>query len=338
MNSTMTDYVWGNAETQFFYQLNPETILSSIDGLGFRTTGRCMALNSMENRVYEIEIETESSIASEHFLIAKFYRPGRWTKEQILEEHEFLKELQAEEIPVIAPIEINGETLFSVPSHNLYFCIFPKQGGRAPQDMNEQMLQILGRLLARMHNVGAVKKAQHRLHITPDTFGRQNLEFLLKSKAIPFHHENSYKSLVEQICNVSDPLFKNIEMHRIHGDCHWGNVIYREDRGAFFIDFDDMLMGPAVQDIWLLVPGDDEYAVRDRQTMIDAYNSMRGFDSKSLRLIEPLRSLRMIHFAAWITKRWEDPAFKQAFPFYGTEQYWGNQIQDLTNQLRKIQI
>jgi Ser/Thr protein kinase RdoA (MazF antagonist) len=333
----MSDYVWGDQETQFFYKLDPDMILESVESLGLQTTGRCLALNSMENRVYEVEIEADSSNPADHFVIAKFYRPGRWTTEQILEEHAFLNELKEAEIPVIAPIALNGETLFKVRYSHLQFCIFPKQGGRAPHDMNEQLLQILGRYLARMHSVGAAKQALHRLHLTPETFGRKNLDFLLKSKAIPNQYQAAFKSVVEQICDLSDPLFEGIATHRIHGDCHWGNVIHREDRGTFFIDFDDMVVGPAVQDIWLLVPGDDEYAIADRNTMIQAYQTMRDFDLRSLKLIEPLRSLRMIHFAAWITKRWDDPAFKVAFPFYGTDQYWTTQIRDLTHQLQKIQ-
>lgn len=333
----MSDYVWGDKETQFFYQLDPETILSSIDKLGYKTTGRCFPLNSMENRVYEVEIESNSTKPTDHFLIAKFYRPGRWTKEQILEEHAFLLELQESEIPVIAPHVIQGETLFLVPEHHLYFCVFPKQGGRAPHDMDEELLQMLGRFLARIHSVGAATKSQHRLHLTPDTFGRKNLHFLLESKAIPAQHAKQYQQLVEEICDISDPLFHGIETHRIHGDCHWGNVIYRENQGIYFIDFDDMVVGPAVQDVWLLIPGDDIHAKQDRAILVEAYETMRAFDHKSLKLIEPLRSLRFIHFAAWITKRWEDPAFKRAFSFYGTDQYWVDQMKDLSNQLHKIQ-
>jgi len=333
----MSDYVWGDEETQFFYKLDPDRILDSVENLGFEVTGRCLALNSMENRVYELEIESDSANPTDHFLIAKFYRPGRWTSEQILEEHEFLAQLQEDEIPVIAPIPIKGKTLFQVPFSKLQFCIFPKQGGRAPHDMNQELLEILGRYLARLHNVGASKESKYRLHINPETFGRKNLEFLLKSKSIPEQFEKPYESVVGQICDLSEPLFKDIAIHRIHGDCHWGNVIHREGKGTFFIDFDDMLVGPAVQDIWLLVPGNDEYAVADRQILIDAYQTMRPFDMKSLKLIEPLRSLRMIHFAAWITKRWDDPAFKVAFPFYGSDQYWSSQIRDLTLQLQQIQ-
>ena len=336
MTVLMSNYVWGDQETQFFYQLGPETIFEAIESLGFEVTGRSFALNSMENRVYEIEIESDSSVSTDHFIIAKFYRPGRWTKEQIRDEHLFLRELADVEVPVISPIEINGETLFEVPNQKLFFCVFPKQGGRAPQDMNTELLEILGRLLARMHNVGAANKSNHRAMITTETFGKKNLDFLLDSKAIPPQYENLYRDVVEQICHVSAPLFDQIETHRIHGDCHEGNIIYREDRGPFFVDFDDMLVGPAIQDIWLVVPGDDNVARSDREVLLEAYETMRPFDRRSLTLIEPLRSLRMIHFAAWMTKRWEDPAFKVAFPFYGTDDYWSTQVKDLTLQLEKI--
>lgn len=333
----MNRYIWGNEQTQFFYQLDPETILSSVESIGLIPTGRCFALNSMENRVYEIQIESESTVATEHFVIAKFYRPGRWTQEQILEEHEFLKDLKEAEVPVIAPIEINGSTLFEVPNQKLLFCVFPKQGGRAPQDMNEEVLQIMGRLLARIHSVGATKKAPHRIQISPDTFGIQNLEYLLQSKSIPHPYEHEYSKVVREICEISAPLFANIRNQRIHGDCHLGNIISRENIGIYFIDFDDMLMGPAIQDIWLVVPGGDDQAKQDRLILVEAYESMNDFDRTTLKLVEPLRSLRLIHFAAWISKRWEDPAFKQAFPFFGNDQYWATQTSDLQQQLQKIQ-
>ncbi|MCB1198820.1 MAG: serine/threonine protein kinase [Deltaproteobacteria bacterium] len=337
MTIKSNDYVWGNQKTQFFYDLTPEHILDAIDRLGFTTTGRCLPLNSMENRVYEVEIETDSNVASEHFLIAKFYRPARWTKEQILEEHAFLFDLQAQEIPCIAPCVIAEQSLFFDTATSMHFCIFPKQGGRAPMDMTPTMLEILGRLIARVHNVGDAQTAEHRIQISPTSFGRQNLASLLAAQTIPIQYESDYQKLVETICNLSDPLFANIPVHRIHGDCHWGNVIYREDAGMFLIDFDDMLIGPAIQDIWLLIPGDDTYALQDRQIFLEAYQSMRDFDISSLRLIEPLRTLRYIHFTAWIAKRWQDPAFQQAFPQFGTDSYWGTQVQDLQIQLQKIQ-
>ncbi len=335
----MSKYVWGDNETQFFFHLNPDLVLDAIEALGVKTTGRCLTLNSMENRVYEIEVDSpiiNTGSISDNFVIAKFYRPGRWTKKQILEEHEFLKDLKDEEIPVIAPHEFDGETLFKLEGHELYYTLFPKRGGRAPEEMDEEQLQIMGRLLARIHNIGASKKAQHRIEITPNNFGRQNLNFLIEGKFIPPHLESMYKEKVDKLCNLIDPLFNDITTHRIHGDCHKGNIILR-DNNPFFIDFDDMLVGPAVQDVWLVVPGIDQESIIDRNILLEAYDSMRSFDYQTLKLIEPLRALRFIHFSAWIAKRWEDPAFKLAFPHYGNETYWHTQITDLHQQIDSIE-
>ena len=335
----MSQYVWGDNETQFFFNLNPDLVLNTIDSLGYNTTGRCLTLNSMENRVYEVEIDRpdyEIKSPSDNFVIAKFYRPGRWTKKQILEEHQFLLELQEAEIPVIAPIKLEGKTLFDVPGHDIGYTLFPKKGGRAPDEMNEEQLEIMGRLLARIHNVGSTNSANHRIEITPDSFGIKNLSFILKNNFIPPHLESTFKNLVEEICNLITPMFDGIPTHRIHGDCHSGNIITRDDEGPFFIDFDDMLVGPAVQDIWLVIPGDDQYAKRDRSILLESYETMRDFDYRQLKLIEPLRTLRYIHFAAWIAGRWDDPSFKNAFPQFGEDYYWENLINDLRHQLVKI--
>lgn len=334
----MANYIWGDQETQFFFHLTPDIILDAVESLGHKTTGRCLTLNSMENRVYEIELDLDSyDNDSERFVIGKFYRPGRWSEQQILDEHKFLKDLEDAEIPVIAPLSYNDKTLFKLPEHDIFFCLFPKRGGRVPDEMSTTQLEIMGRLLARIHSVGECSDAKHRIHINPTNFGRDNLSFLLDNKFIPFHLEESYKNIINKICELSDPLFEGIKTHRIHGDCHHGNVIYREDTGFNFIDFDDMLVGPAVQDIWLIVPGRDHYAIQDRNTMIDSYCTMRDFDFRELKLIEPLRALRYIHFAAWIAKRWDDPSFKASFGHFGTDQYWDTLLADLRQQLTLIQ-
>ncbi len=327
----MADYIWGDSKTQFFSNLSPGLILDSVDQLGLHTTGRCLTLNSMENRVYEIEVDGYDH----QFVIGKFYRPGRWTKKQIQEEHEFLLELAGEEIPVIAPLKFGGETIFETKEHGLWYSLFPKKSGRIPDEMTSEQLEVLGRLIARIHNVGALHPAEHRLQITPDTFGIQNLNFLLESNLILPQFVDRFSGLVRDICKESSPLFDKAAIHRIHGDCHKGNVISR-DTELFCIDFDDMLMGPAVQDVWLLIPGDDKEAIRDRNIFLDEYETFRSFDYSTLKLIEPLRALRLIHFAAWIGKRWEDAAFKRAFPYYGTDQYWSGLTYDMHFQLEKI--
>ena len=210
--------IWGNTETQFFFNLGPDEILSALDLLGPKTTGRIMQLNSMENRVYEVEIESKSENPSEHFNIVKFYRPGRWTKEQILEEHEFLLDLDEYEIPVIPPLVFNDETLFLDQKLNLLYCAFRKQGGRAPDEFTNEDLEQIGRLLARVHNVGAMKKAEHRLKLTPDTFVKNNLDYLLDSKKIPTHLEHSFKTTLELIYNQTKNHFNDTNFLRINGD------------------------------------------------------------------------------------------------------------------------
>ncbi len=334
----MSGYVWG-AQTQFFFQLTPDIILDAVNKIGFIDSRRCLTLNSMENRVFEVEIENQNDFKElkNPYIIAKFYRPGRWSKEQILEEHGFLLELVKNEIPVIAPLVIDGQTLFKLEDHDIFYTVFPKKGGRAPDEMNEEQLEILGRMLARLHNIGETKTAKHRLKIDPVSFGTQNLNFLLENKIIPMHIETIYKDLVENICKISTPLFDKIKNIRIHGDCHWGNIISREQEGLFFIDFDDMLTGPAIQDIWLITPGNDEYAKENRNILLGAYESMRDFDNKELKLVEPLRALRFIHFSAWIAKRWDDPAFKNAFAHFDSPEYWDVQVNDLKNQTLLIE-
>lgn len=289
----------------------------------------------MENRVYEIEIDNAADFPEliTPNVVTKFYRPGRWTEEQIREEHQFLKELVDNEIPVIAPLSFAGETLFKLDDHQLYYTIFPKKGGRAPDEMNIDQLEIMGRMLARMHNVGAATPAKSRIEISPESFGLQNLQFLIKNKMITSPHiQREYQKVVEEICTLATPLFKNIKNIRIHGDCHCGNVISRADDGMFFIDFDDMLSGPAVQDIWLITPGNDQHAIIDRNILLDSYQTMRDFNYLELKLIEPLRALRFIHFSAWIAKRWDDPAFKLAFSHFGEHHYWEIQLNDLMKQ------
>lgn len=334
----MNSNIWGANETQFFFNLTPDIILDAMESLGYEITGRCLALASMENRVYEVEIELDEAdikSASDKFIVTKFYRPGRWSREQILEEHQFLFDLESEEVPVIAPIKINGESLFTLEG-GIHFCVFPKKGGRAPQEMNDEQLQTLGRQIARLHIVGESRKAEYRLSLTPENFVTNNVSYLYDEQKIPAHLETSYKARVDELFEKTNTLFSGVKTQRIHGDCHWGNVIHRDNEGMFFIDFDDMLVGPAVQDLWLINPRGGDEGRRQFNLMLEAYESMRHFDDKELKLIEPLRAYRYIHFSSWIAKRWADPAFQNAFPQYGEEQYWQSQIRDLEEQLNKI--
>ncbi len=324
--------VWGDQPTQFFFELTPEVIFDAVEAVHpkLKCTGRAFALNSMENRVYEVEMASRDDATTVLYVI-KFYRPGRWTKEQILEEHEFLKDLGDHELPAVAPVSLSSSTLHEVESTGIYFSLFPKQAGRMLQEMTIENADHIGRLLARLHRIGKSKPSQHRIAITPDTYGVENIEGLRRTKLIPMNHENAYLKLCDEIVKKIQPMFRGIDVHRIHGDCHLGNILFGKD-GYFLVDFDDMVVGPPVQDIWLLLPGRDEYSKQILNKLLTSYEVMHDFDDSSLRLMEPLRALRFIHFNAWVAKRWEDPVFKKTFDRFTSDAYWQEQKQILAEQ------
>lgn len=317
--------------TRFFHGLTPDRILAAVESSGLVCTGRCLALNSMENRVYDIEIEVEGEVRSpsERFRIAKFYRPGRWTKEQILQEHEFMLELEDSEIAVAAPLDLSGGgTLGEIGDLGIFYALFNRVGGRILDEIDLEQARQLGRLLARMHGVGCLDAAPDRLTLDPATYGLANLQFLIESAAIPALYRDRYRAVVERVCASSAPWFEEASRQRIHGDCHLGNVLWGGD-GAMLVDFDDMVEGPCVQDLWLMTPGRDAYALARREAILEGYEQFREFDRRSLRLIEPLRFLRLVHFSAWIARRWEDAAFPRVFTEFGTERYWADQVEAL---------
>lgn len=324
---------WGDKRTRYFYGLTPDLILDAVETAGFRCTGRVLQLNSMENRVFEAEIVpppgTNPPHGPDRFRVVKFYRPGRWSPAQISAEHQFLADLQAAEIPAVAPIQLaTGSTLGTEPHTSIHFAVFPKVGGRSPDELNPFQLDSIGRLLARLHNVGAARTAPARITLDPETYGWDNLDYLLDSDAIPPDLAGPYADAVEEICDRSFPWFEQAAPLRLHGDAHLGNLLWN-DLGPFWVDFDDMVNGPAIQDLWLVVPGRDPDALAARQRLLDAYQSMRAFDPAELRLIEPLRALRYVHFSAWIHRRWADPAFPRKFELFGTKRYWQQQLADL---------
>ena len=330
--------------SQYFYALTPDKILEAVESTGLRCSGRCLTLNSMENRVYEVELElsdqqrAELTSRSEAFRIVKFYRPGRWSKEQVLEEHQFLFDLERAEVPVVTPIRsASGESVHELPGLHIYFTVFPKCGGRSPDELSDEQLQWLGRLLARLHLVGAAGEASHRLAITPDTYGRASLELLREKRVIPIEFEKSYARDVEEILRLISPLFADIPSHRLHGDCHFGNILWG-DSGPFFVDFDDMVNGPAIQDMWLVTGGRDAETERQRELLFDGYEQVRRFNRASRILIEPLRFLRMVHFSAWIAKRWEDPAFQRTFPYFPSSDHWRSEMASMQEMLRVIRL
>ncbi len=334
---------WGDDVTQYFFELSPERVLEAVESAGYACTGLCYALNSYENRVYDVEIEPDDSpaasgldLAQPRRRIVKFYRPGRWSCEQIGEEHEFIADLMAADIPAVGPLRFgDGSTVRKTPHGNLWYTVFPKVGGRIPDELDGEQLERVGRLLARLHSVGEAKTARHRIHLTPETYGLANLEFLLAGNWIPPDYSKGFERTVREICTLSTDLFRGVRTIRTHGDCHRGNLLWN-GKDFFFVDFDDMVVAPPVQDIWLLVPGRDESAVEDRERMLTGYEMMRPFDRGTLRLIEPLRALRMVHFAAWIARRWKDPAFPNAFVEFGSPRYWAELSRDLAEILELI--
>jgi Ser/Thr protein kinase RdoA (MazF antagonist) len=340
--NTNAHSVWGDKQTQHFHILGPDKVLQIAEGFGISCTGRSLQLNSMENRVYQIEIEHEDSNIPlnhpERYRIIKFYRPGRWSYEQIKEEHIFLQDLVDIEYPVVAPlVHPTNDTIFRDEETGLLVSLFNKIGGRNVDELQPVQLSIVGRLLARLHLVGKKRVHQHRLTLTTDTYGDQNIDLIISLGVLPPELESIYITLVEDLLDLIEPLMEGVYLQRVHGDCHLGNLLDGAN-GLFWVDFDDTVMGPPVQDIWLVESGRDDYSRRRQETLLAAYETFTSFDYSTLRLIEPLRTLRLIHFAAWIGKRYQDDSFKRAYPEYGSKEYWLDQITTLREQLDIVSV
>jgi Ser/Thr protein kinase RdoA (MazF antagonist) len=318
------------AETvsDLFLSLTPEKVLAAVTAGGLDCNSVCYPLNSFENRVYEVELADRSRV------VAKFYRPERWSEEQILEEHSFLADLDAQEIPVctMRPFP-GGGTLRRID--NIFYCLSDRRGGRAPDELDDAGARRLGMLAGRMHNAGAAGEAPHRLRLDADTYVRQNLDWLEEHGTVPVHLRERYFDAALAIAALADRRMAGVPVHRIHGDLHLGNVLFR-DGLLNVLDFDDMVIGPAVQDLWLALPGRDAYTGKLRERFLEGYLQFRDFDRATLSLIEPLRALRIIHYATWIARRWHDPAFPAAWPHFGTPDYWERETQDLEEQLAVI--
>jgi len=303
--------------------LSHDYIFSAIEkACGNKLTGLLIQRNSYINRVYEVEIASRKER-----LIAKFYRPGRWTKEQVLEEHSFLKELAAHEVPVICPVEYEGRTLFTVDKIN--FCVFPKIGGRSVDEFDKEAWQNIGRHLARIHSCGALRKNSRRIVWRPAIATKHHLEVLLSSGLMPEDFKKSMKSIAELFIKKYDPLFNETAPIVIHGDCHKGNLISRPGAGIFLIDFDDMCVGPAVQDIWMLLPGKVEEHRQQFDQFLEGYETFRQFDIDSLDLIPALRGMRLIHYASWLSVQVHDPHFDRHFAETRAPRYWNELIKEL---------
>ncbi len=310
-----------------FHTLTPDTMLDAVESIGYRTDGRFLALNSYENRVYQIGLEDAEPI------IAKFYRPGRWSDDAIIEEHIFTAQLAADEIPVVAPLaDDSGKTLHHWADHR--FALYPRRGGRTPELDNPEQLEMIGRFIARIHLHGQVGEFEHRPRLDIDSFGVAPSRYLLENRKIPADLEQSYASLIDDLllrirrCFDAAGEVANI---RLHGDCHPSNILWRDDT-PHIVDFDDARMGPAIQDLWMFLSGDRQYATARLADLLEGYTQFRDFDPRELHLIEALRTLRMIHYAAWLARRADDPAFKMAFPWFYTRRYWDDHILALREQ------
>jgi len=313
-----------------YYRLGPDTVLQAVESTGLLTDGRLLPLNSYENRVYQVGIEEGAP------LVAKFYRPGRWTDDQILEEHRFSLELAEAEIPLVAPMVIDGGTLFR--HADFRFALFPRQGGHPPELEDRDTLLWLGRFIGRIHAVGRAKPFAHRPALTPDRFGAESVRTLRAGGWLPPHLHEAFDTLARDVMASVEHAwsaagrFKSI---RLHGDCHPGNLLWRD--GPFFVDMDDCQSGPAIQDLWMLLSGDRGEMARQLGDILEGYRQFCDFDFRELLLIEALRTLRMLHHAAWLARRWEDPAFPIAFPWFDTPRYWESLVLDLREQAAAMQ-
>jgi Ser/Thr protein kinase RdoA (MazF antagonist) len=308
--------------------LQPERILDALEAFGWRGDGRLLALNSYENRVYQVWLEDGSAV------VAKFYRPERWTDGQILEEHRFTAELAAQEIPVVAPLALaSGGTLHA--HEGFRFAVYPRRGGRAPELDDPETLEWLGRFIGRIHAVGAVTPFVERPALTVAALGREPRDWLLEHGALPADLLPAWRAIVDQCLDAVAVAFERVgalRSIRLHGDCHPGNVLWTDD-GPHFVDFDDARNGPAIQDLWMLLSGTTAEMSRQMIDLLEGYRDFMDFDRRQLQLIEPLRTLRLIHYSAWIARRWADPAFPAAFPWFGSARYWQDRILELREQL-----
>jgi len=314
--------------TDFFDELTPDRVLIAVEAGGYEPTGHCTPLTCLENRVYDVRLEGGVHV------IAKFYRPNRWTRAGILDEHAFLADLVAAEIPACAPLAFpDGETLRSV--EGIHYALWPRVGGRAPDEFDDEQLRMLGRLLARLHNVGAARDAPHRPRLEPHTSALEPLAFLEDGDFLPDGCRRRFRAAVETLAAVYSERSEGVPVHRIHGDCHAGNLL-RGDAGYCFLDFDDFVVGPAVHDVWMMLPGRDAEGRRQRAVLIEAYEQFRPFDPRWTSLVEPLRGFRFVFYAAWIARRWRDRAFPAAFPHFGSAEYWENETRDLEELVQRL--
>ncbi|BAO45480.1 serine/threonine protein kinase [Thiolapillus brandeum] len=314
-----------------YERLSPERILDAVESRGFEVNGSLLPLNSYENRVLQVGLEDAPP------LIAKFYRPRRWTDEAILEDHHFSLELADQEIPVVPPlVDTDGQSLFEYQGFR--FALYARQGGRCPNLENPDDLQWIGRFIGRIHAVGAARPFAHRETLTPQTLGWSALEFLENSDFLTPDVRHSYLALCRELLTHIDGWFRKQDYRplRLHGDCHPGNILWT-DQGPHFVDMDDCRNGPAIQDLWMLLSGDRREMTLQLGELLEGYRLFHDFDTRELALMEPLRTLRLIHYSAWLARRWDDPAFPRAFTWFGDSAYWQEQLAILEQQKRTLE-
>ena len=327
--------------------LTPDVVQDALASLGLWADGRLSALNSFENRVYQMHLE--EPVQGVDQVVLKFYRPGRWTDGQIAEEHAFAEALAAAEIPAVPPLRLNGQTLHHFGG--FAFSVSPRRGGRRPELDNFDVLEWIGRFLARIHTVGAAQPFVHRPRLNALTFAHEPRDWLLTHEAISAEVRTAWAAALEEalalieahpaLCPQPSQGDDAIRLIRLHGDCHPGNILWTPEgqpgAGPHFVDLDDARTGPAVQDLWMLLSGDRRQQTQQLGALLDGYEQFRPFDRRELKLIEPLRTLRLIHYSAWIARRWEDPAFPINFPRFGSRDYWQGQVDMLVEQIEEMQ-
>lgn len=317
-----------------YEQLTPDTVLDALASVGLHGDGRLLPLNSYENRVYQVGLEDRSHV------VVKFYRPGRWSDAQIQEEHDFAAELMQAEVPMVAPLQVEGRSLHH--HAGFAFSVSPSRGGRAPELDDFEVLEWIGRFLARIHTVGAKRPFVQRPALDLRHFGTDSRDWLLANQMVPLDVQKEWAAMCERaLAQIADTPLADLgagalRSLRLHGDCHPGNILWtpteREGGGPHFVDLDDARTGFAVQDLWMLLSGDRAQRTGQLSGLLDGYEQFRDFDRRELALIEPLRTLRLLHYSAWLARRWQDPIFPLTFPWFGSSDYWKGQIQMLEDQ------
>ena len=328
--------------------LTPDVVLDALASVGLPGDGRLMALSSYENRVYQVHLESPVGSAESRgdIVVVKFYRPDRWSDIQIIEEHAFAAELMAAEIPVVGALELNGRTLNHFGGFS--FSVSPSRGGRRPELDNPDVLAWIGRFLARIHTVGSAKPFTHRPALNLQTFGLESRDILLAGDYLPLDMASRWHKAFDAAMQTARAVFESVahggsgvKHLRLHGDCHPGNILWTPEgtpgAGPHFVDLDDARSGPAVQDLWMLLSGDRAQCTHQLGALVDGYEEFREFDRRELALIEPLRTLRLVHYSAWLAQRWHDPIFPINFPWFGSSDYWKGQVDMLEEQTEAMQ-